>query len=153
MTRTKAGRERRAKRRITLAALPAITYLALTGLVAALSAKPPALGWIGFAMLVLVGLGLVVATVVLFPRSRRNVAEPPAGTHRQGALVLVGATYGRRRPADDWTPPDPAKLSPVERRFVKERVEGHRFEAVVRGTFGGGNPDRLLDFPNGGSPR
>jgi hypothetical protein len=53
------------------------------------------------------------------------------------------------RPAEsgDWADLDESKLSPAERRFVHDDVEGHHMDAVIQGMFGGGNPERLLDFP------
>jgi hypothetical protein len=46
-----------------------------------------------------------------------------------------------------WSGLDESKLSPAERRFVHDDVEGHDMDAVIQGMFGGGNPERMLDFP------
>ena len=59
------------------------------------------------------------------------------------------ARIGRRREAEAWDELDETTLSRSERRFVEEGTEGHHTDAVVQAAFGGGNPDRLLDFPPG----
>ena len=64
--------------------------------------------------------------------------------HPRPRRPAVGAERTRRllRPSLDET-----TLSPAERRFVADDVDEHRLDAVIRTTFGGGDPDRLLDFP------
>jgi len=279
MTETRRREGRAIGRRMALAAVPVTAYLVAMGLIAALWTKPPLLGWIGFGVLALFGAGIIVAAYVLFPRSRRNLGEVPAGTRRDGVLVLADATCsaaelsrsivrhldgsetkvhvvapllpeplsyatgdeeperadaeqrlyatlaelhsagiaatgsvgtddpvqsigdalvsfpaavlvvvtseesqwledglverahelvpvvevvlvepavaagGHRRPGDGWAAVDMTKLAPAERSFVEDSVEGHHTDAVVQATFGGGNPNRLLDFPNGTSRR
>ena len=48
-----------------------------------------------------------------------------------------------------WSPPDPSYMSPAERAFIQESVSGHDSDAIIGGTVGGGDPNRLLDFPDG----
>jgi len=48
-----------------------------------------------------------------------------------------------------WSRPDETYMSPAERAFIEDSVSGHDADALVRGTFGGGDPNRLLDFPDG----
>jgi hypothetical protein len=74
------------------AALPAVAYVALMALLAALWVKPPLLGWIGFAVVAVVGAALVTAAFVLFPRSRTNVRPVADADRREGVLVLADAT-------------------------------------------------------------
>jgi hypothetical protein len=38
-----------------------------------------------------------------------------------------------------------AHMSPSERRFIAEGVEGHQADEFVQGQLGGENPERLLD--------
>jgi hypothetical protein len=65
------------------------------------------------------------------------------------ALVPSVELITLERPAESgaWAGLDESKLSPAERRFVHDDVEGHHMDAVIQGMTGGGNPDRLLDFP------
>ena len=60
-----------------------------------------------------------------------------------------------RNPISDvaWSSADEAQMSPAERAFVEDAVSGHDADALVGGTFGGGDPRRLLDFPGDGPPR
>lgn len=39
-------------------------------------------------------------------------------------------------------------MSPGERAFVEESAEDRDADAITRATFGGGDPDRLLGFPD-----
>jgi hypothetical protein len=82
----------RATRTTLLAiAVPAIAYLVLLVLVAALWVKPPLLGWIGLAVVVALTAAGTAAAFVLFPRMRRNV-DAVAGVERRRLLVLVDTT-------------------------------------------------------------
>ena len=49
-----------------------------------------------------------------------------------------------------WRPPDETLMSPAERAFVQESVSGHDADAILGATFGSGDPDRLLGFPDDG---
>jgi len=68
---------------------------------------------------------------------------------RTRALVPSVDVIELERPshAGAWGPLDETTLSPSERRFVHDGVEGHHADAVIQATFGGGDPNRLLDFP------
>lgn len=70
---------------------PAVAYLVLLVLVAALWVKPPLLGWIGLAVVAVVAAALTAGAFVLFPRMRRNV-DAVSGTERRRLLVLVDTT-------------------------------------------------------------
>ena len=61
--------------------------------------------------------------------------------------TIVAAFVPFRRSRTSPSTLDETKLSPSERRFVEDDVEGHHMDAVIQGTFGGGDPNRLLDFP------
>ena len=52
-----------------------------------------------------------------------------------------------------WRTPDEARMSASERAFIEERAEGHDADMLIRATFGGGDPMRLLDFPDDRPPR
>jgi hypothetical protein len=62
-----------------------------------------------------------------------------------GKIVTAFVPFWRSRANSPTL--DETKLSPAERRFVQDDVEGHHMDAVIQGTFGGDNPNRLLDFP------
>jgi hypothetical protein len=82
----------RAKRtRVALAVIPAAGYVVLMALIAALWVKPPLLGWIGFAIVAVVGAGITVAVFTLFPRSRTNIPSV-VSDGRERLLVLADAT-------------------------------------------------------------
>src|SRR5581483_10273332 len=68
---------------------------------------------------------------------------------RTRALVPSVDVIELERPSHTgaWGPLDETTLSPSERRFVHDGVEGHHADAVIQATFGGGDPNRLLDFP------
>lgn len=72
--------------------------------------------------------GVGLHTLALVPSVELIELEPPA---KSGA----------------WSGLDESKLSPAERRFVHDDVEGHDMDGVIQGMVGGGNPERLLDFP------
>jgi hypothetical protein len=65
------------------------------------------------------------------------------------ALVPSVELIALERPAESgaWSGLDDSKLSPAERRFVHDDVEGHHMDAVIQGMLGGGDPNRSLDFP------
>jgi hypothetical protein len=63
----------------------------LMAVVAAVWVKPPLLGWIGFAIVAVVGAALVVAAFVLFPRSRTNTPTLDGIGRRDGVIVLADA--------------------------------------------------------------
>ena len=67
--------------------------------------------------------------------SRRKHHAPAASRPRPGRKDVLRSSV------------DETKLSPAERRYVEDTVEEHRLDAVIRTTFGGGDPNRLLDFP------
>jgi len=71
-------------------ALPVFLYLALLALVASLYVHPPLLGWIGFAVVGVLGSITAAGAVVLFPRMRTNVDVPPV-PERGRLLVLADA--------------------------------------------------------------
>jgi hypothetical protein len=47
-----------------------------------------------------------------------------------------------------WRSGAEATMSPEERSFVEESAENRDFDQVTRATFGGGDPNRLLGFPD-----
>ncbi len=53
--------------------------------------KPPLLGWIGFAIVAVVGAGITVAVFTLVPRSRTNIPSV-VSDGRERLLVLADAT-------------------------------------------------------------
>ena len=90
----------RARRFIVLVfALPVAAYLALLVLVAALWIKPPAIGWIGLAVVALLSIAIGVAAYVLFPRMSVN-ADPVAAPERGRLLVLADARCTARQVTD-----------------------------------------------------
>jgi hypothetical protein len=96
--------------RLRLAAIPVTAYVLLMVLIAALWVKPPLAGWIFLGVVALVGAGLIAAAFV----------------QRTRALVPSVDLIELERPADadSWTSIDKTKLSPAERRFVEDDVEG-----------------------------
>jgi len=66
-------------------------------------------------------------------------------------LVTRFSGFVKRLVGDaSWRPPDETLMSPDERAFVQESVSGHDADGLVSATFGGGDPDRLLGFPDDG---
>jgi hypothetical protein len=68
-------------------------------------------------------------------------------TTRLGVPAFLLTLIARAGAAGSRSSLDETTLSPAERRFIHDDVEGHNMDAVVQGTFGGGDPNRLLDFP------
>ena len=89
-----------------------------------------------------------VSELVIVASEESQWLEDGVG-ERTRALVprVYQIEIARSAEPDSWTSIDVTKLSPAERRFVDENVEGRNMDALVQGTFGGGNPNRLLDFP------
>ena len=79
--------------------LPVAAYLALLALVAALYVQPPLVGWIGLAVVAVVGLALGAGGLVLFPRMRANVAAAVAPAPDR-LLVLADARCTGERLCD-----------------------------------------------------
>ena len=75
---------------VSAVALPVAAYLALL-LVVAVYTRPPLLGWIGLAVVFLVGVGLAAGAAVLFPRMRTNVTPPAVEAPEGSVLVLADA--------------------------------------------------------------
>ena len=59
-------------------------------------------------------------------------------------LDRVLGWFGRGKTADAKRADEEAHMSPAERQFIKEGVEGHQADEFVQGQLGGENPDRLL---------
>jgi hypothetical protein len=55
---------------------------------------------------------------------------------------------GRRKEAAARRGQEEAQMSPAERRFVKESVEGHQADEYVEEHLGGIDPSRLLGDPD-----
>jgi hypothetical protein len=70
-----------------LAALAAA--LAADGLIAAFVIKPPLLGWVGFAIVSAVVLGLGMLAPVAFERTRVSALRPAEATTRQRRLLVI----------------------------------------------------------------
>jgi hypothetical protein len=79
------------QRRLAVVAVPATAYVVLMALIAALWVKPPLLGWIGFAIVALVGAALIAAAYVLLPRSRTNTPSLDGPRRRDYVVVLADA--------------------------------------------------------------
>jgi len=84
---------------VVVFAVPVAAYLALLVLVAALWIRPPAIGWIGLAVVAIVSTAIGVAAYVLFPRMSVN-ADPVAAPERGRLLVLVDAHCTAREITD-----------------------------------------------------
>ncbi len=82
---------RAARTTLLTIAVPAVTYLVLLVLVAALWVKPPLIGWIGLAVVAALAAVVTGGAFVLFPRMRRNV-DAVSGVERRRLLVLVDTT-------------------------------------------------------------
>jgi hypothetical protein len=54
----------------------------------------------------------------------------------------------RERDKRPWRTAAEATMSLRERDFVEESAENRDWDMVTRASFGGGNPNRLLDFPD-----
>lgn len=61
---------------VALVVVPVLAYLTLLALVASLYVHPPLRGWIGYAVVCLVGIVVATGATVLFPRMRTNVDVP-----------------------------------------------------------------------------
>lgn len=79
-----------------LVLVPLAAYLAVLLLVAALYLHPPFLGWVGFALAVLLGTGAAVLALRLFPRTEvAGERLHPRADGRLRLLVVLDATPGR----------------------------------------------------------
>lgn len=81
----------RSRRHVLYLAAPALLYVALLVVVAALYVQPPALGWIGLGVVAAVAAALTAAAVLLFPRTRTNPAAAAPATDAARVLVLADA--------------------------------------------------------------
>jgi hypothetical protein len=57
---------------------------------------------------------------------------------------LLSRLLGRRKDAAVDRAREEAQMSPAERRFVNENVEGHQADELVEEHLGGIDPNRLL---------
>lgn len=71
-------------------AVPVLVYVAILALVAGLVTHPPLVGWLGLAVVAVLGVALAAGLSALFPRMRANV-EPAAAPERERLLVLADA--------------------------------------------------------------
>jgi hypothetical protein len=67
--------------------------LAVAGLVTAFFVDPPVLGWVGFAIVSAVVVGLGAAATVLVPRMRVSPPTPALATNRERRLLVVADAY------------------------------------------------------------
>jgi hypothetical protein len=117
LTHTDASTTRSKRKRLALVAVPATAYVVLMALIAALWVKPPALGWIGFGIVALVGAGLIWGAYVLLPRtacstthatwhrpSRRSWSHRPGRERRQPPRPLWQSFGSAAADARDMLP-------------------------------------------------
>jgi hypothetical protein len=78
------------------------------------------------------------------------IRSPGAEHWIMHTLLTRLTSFIRGLVSDDSWRTDETLMSPAERRFVEEGVEGSDADMFVSATFGGGNPQRLLDFPDDG---
>ncbi len=62
---------------------------------------------------------------------------------------FLSRLLGRRKDAAAERAQEEAQMSPAERRFVQESIEGHQADEFVEEHFGGSDPSRLLDESDG----
>jgi hypothetical protein len=86
-------------RTIALVALPVAAYVTVLTLVAAFVVKPPLLGWIGLAVVAVLGSALALGAVVLFPRMRAAV-DPVVAPDPRRVLVLADGRCPAERVCD-----------------------------------------------------
>ncbi len=60
-------------------------------------------------------------------------------------LERVLGWFGRGNAAAKERADEEAHMSPSERRYIKEGVEGHQADEFVQGQLGGEDPGRLLE--------
>jgi hypothetical protein len=92
MVETRQRWDRGAKTNVALIFASIATVLAVAAVVTAVI-DPPALGWVGFAIVSALAVGLGVAATLLVPRMRVSPAKPAAASDEDWRMLVVADAY------------------------------------------------------------
>jgi hypothetical protein len=76
-----------------LAVARAGAAVVVCALIVALAVRPPTLGWLGFAMVSIIALGLAALAPVGFERTRVNPQRPAAPVDHEPRLLVVADSH------------------------------------------------------------